>query len=115
MSSPPSQYESCNRTFTVEEKRVWESKVAEEESAMPANLARLERMDAAAAEPTFSGELRRAIRDARVPMHDLAARIHVSWRQLLDFQAGDAALPTDAVDRLIDALSLTARLEAHSK
>ncbi len=114
MSLPPSKHQSSDRTFTADERRAWELKVAEEEGAMPANLARLERMAAAASEPTFSGELRRAIRDAKVPTHDLAARVGVSWRQLLDFQAGDAALPTDAVDRLIDALSLTAKLEAHS-
>ncbi len=114
MSATPSQHQSSNRTFTADERRAWELKVAEEENAMPANLARLERMAAAVKEPTFSGELRRTIRDAKVPTHDLAARVGVSWRQLQDFQAGDAALPTDAVDRLIAALSLTAKLESRS-
>jgi hypothetical protein len=105
---------SSDRTFTPEQLADWQHKVAEEEAALPANLARLQRMDEAAAEPTLSGELRRAIRHAKVPHHTLAEKIGVSWRQLLDFQAGDAALPTDAVDRLITALSLTAKLESRT-
>jgi hypothetical protein len=111
-TSSPTAPTNADRQFIPEELAEWRRKVAEEEAARPANLARLQRMDEAAAEQTFSGELRRAIRAAKVPHHDLAERIGVSWRQLLDFQTGDAALPTDAVDRLIRVLSLTARLEA---
>jgi hypothetical protein len=106
--------QSSDRQFTPKELAEWRRKIAEEEAARPANLARIQRMDEAAAEQTFSGELRRAIRAAKVPHHDLAEQIGVSWRQLLDFQTGDAALPTDAVDRLIRVLSLTARLEAET-
>ncbi len=103
---------SSDRTFTPEERKRWQQKAADEELAMPANQARLKRMDDAINEETFSGELRRAIRDAKIPHQELANRIGVSWRQLLDFQAGDAALPSDAIDRLIEALAMTARLES---
>ena len=117
MSTPRSDADgsqSFDREFTQAELAAWKRKVTEEESAAPANLARLQRMQEAAAEQTLSGELRRAIRDAMFPYHDLAAMIGVSWRQLLDFQAGDAALPTDAVDRLVEALSLTAKLDTRA-
>ncbi len=105
---------SSDRTFTPEEQHRWQQKAAEEELAMPANQARLKRMDDAINEATFSGELRRAIRDAKRSHQELASRIGVSWRQLLDFQAGDAALPSDAIDRLIEALAMTARLNSNA-
>ncbi|MGE0374672.1 MAG: hypothetical protein AB7I48_09370 [Planctomycetaceae bacterium] len=104
--------ESRDRKFTAEEYAEWRRKVAEEEAALPANLSRLRRMDDAAAEQTFSGQLRRAIRDAHIPHHTLAAHIGVTWRQLLDFEAGDAALPSDAIDRLIVTLALIPKLES---
>jgi len=99
---------------TPQQRAEWQKAVAEEEAARPANIARLERMDLAADEETLSGELRRAIRNARRPFSALAKEAGVTPQELLDFRSGDAPLPSDALDRLIAVLGLTARLEVAS-
>ena len=65
------------------------------------------KMEAAAAQPGFSGELRRAIDAARIPAHRLAADCRIDVDTLEEFRCGDAELPTGAVDRLVAALGLT--------
>ena len=102
---------SFRMEFTAEQRAEWKQAVAEEEAARSANIARMERIDAAAAEETLSGEVRRAIRDARRPFAVLADEIGITTQQLLDFRSGDAPLPSDALDRLVAVLGLTARLE----
>ncbi|MGD9855466.1 MAG: hypothetical protein AB7U20_11020 [Planctomycetaceae bacterium] len=103
---------SFRMEFTPEQRAEWERAVTEEEADRPANMARLKRMDGAIAEESLSGEVRRAIRDARRPYITLAAEVGVTPQQLLDFRSGDAPLSSDALDRLIDVLGLSARLVA---
>ncbi|MGD9857220.1 MAG: hypothetical protein AB7U20_19925 [Planctomycetaceae bacterium] len=65
-------------------------------------------------EQTFSGELRRAISRCGRPRDELAHAIGVAPQQLRNFLWGQAALPTDAVDRLMTELRLSARLETQA-
>jgi hypothetical protein len=62
---------------------------------------------AAAAEPGFSGWLRRAIRNAQRPIQELALEAGIDAEQLRAFRRGEATLPSNAVDRLVLLLGLT--------
>jgi hypothetical protein len=77
------------------------------ESEQPDLAARLEREDMAAAQPTFSGELRRAIRASRLQPGDLARDAGVDWRDFALFLQGHAELSTCAIDRLASRLGLS--------
>jgi hypothetical protein len=74
--------------------------------AMALNSAHARAILAAAAQPGFSGELRRAINAALVPSHRLAADIGVTVDVLEDFRAGTVDLPGGAIDRLVARLGL---------
>lgn len=63
----------------------------------------------AAAEPTFSGQLRRAIHSIhqqQMLLPTLLREADVDWATLEPFMVGDATLPTDVVDRLVSVLKL---------
>jgi hypothetical protein len=92
--------------FTPEQKEEYERAVEEEEASREANIAFVKRMDAATDEPGFSGDLRRAIRSSRRDQRELARELGIEVQLLEAFRAGDAALPSDVVDRLVALLGL---------
>lgn len=70
---------------------------------------RLARMRAAAAEPTFSGQLRRAIHaihQQEMFLPTLLERAQVRWEELEPFLLGESSLPSDIIDRLVETLQL---------
>ncbi|MEX1028004.1 MAG: hypothetical protein WD049_08365 [Candidatus Paceibacterota bacterium] len=70
------------------------------------NIAHLRKLQAAATKPGFFGDVRRAIALSRRPVETLAADIGIDVRLLSEFRAGDAELPSAALDRLLDVLGL---------
>jgi hypothetical protein len=61
---------------------------------------------AAAEQPGFFGDLRRAILLSRYSSSELSAAIGVSLEDFSDFRAGDTELPAAPMDRLIETLGL---------
>jgi hypothetical protein len=84
----------------------WQNAAAEEDAARNANIELLQRLDAAAAEPGFSGQLRRAILSAKLRPSELASQVGVDREALQQFRLGEGTLPTDAFDRLMEVLGL---------
>lgn len=99
--------------LTPEQRAEYAQAVAEEEASIAANRGRFQKRRQAAQEPGFSGDLRRAINAARRPSHELAAQLGIDVRLLEDFRCGDATLPTDVVDRLVNVLHLRLMAEIH--
>lgn len=65
--------------------------------------------DAAANEATFGGELRRAIRGVhqrQMFLSTMPERACVDWATLRPFMVGEATLPSDVIDQLVDVLEL---------
>jgi hypothetical protein len=92
--------------FTPRQKAEWEAAVQQELAGKEENTAHLRKVKTATEQAGFFGDLRRAIALSRRPAHELAADIGVDWRLLSDFRAGDAELPSTALDRLIESLGL---------
>jgi hypothetical protein len=97
--------------FTPDQKAEWESAVQMELAGKGENLDHLRKIKTAAEQGGFMGDLRRAIGYSRKPIRELAAEIGVDARLLSDFRAGDAELPSMALDRLVAALRLRLMLE----
>jgi hypothetical protein len=92
--------------FTQEQRKEYQELVAREMAGKEANIARCRRIKAAAEQPGFFGDIRRAILLSRPSIPDLASAIGVDWQVLSDFQAGDTELPAAALDRLLEKLGL---------
>lgn len=92
--------------FTPQQKAEWETAVQQEMADKEENIARFRKIKAAAEQRGFFGNVRRAIALSRRPVHELAAEIGIDAILLSDFRAGDAELPSAALDRLIEALGL---------
>ena len=92
--------------FTAQQKDQWEAVVQEELTGKEENIAHLRKIQAAAEQPGFFGDLRRAIVASRRSVDELSAGIGVDQRLLSDFRAGDAELPAAALERLVDTLGL---------
>ncbi|MEX0611217.1 MAG: hypothetical protein WD738_06250 [Pirellulales bacterium] len=92
--------------FTPDQKKEYRQAVAREMAGKEANIARCRKIKSAAEQPGFFGDIRRAIMLSRPSIPDLATAIGVDWRVLSDFQAGEAELPAEAVDRLLGELGL---------
>lgn len=92
------------RNATPEIQALWEQSVAEvdqkETEAMLAQSA------AAAAEESFSGFVRRCIRNAGKPISLLAADAHVDVQRLARFLHGESPLDTTEIDRLLATLGV---------
>ncbi len=71
---------------------------------LPELIEKHERTLDAAEEPTLSGELRRAIHGSDLLLPTISARSGVSMLDIDYFLAGDAPLPSDALDRLAATL-----------
>ncbi len=95
-----------NIEFTPEQREAWRQAVAEEEANKEATIAHHRRIMAAAAEPGFLGDLRRAINASGPRAITLPKEIGVDARLLDNFRADEAELPADALARLVDALGL---------
>jgi ribosome-binding protein aMBF1 (putative translation factor) len=92
--------------FSTLQKDQWESAVRKELAGKEENIAHLRKIQAAAEQPGFFGDLRRAIVASRRSVEELSAEIGVDQRLLSDFRAGDTELPAAALERLVDTLGL---------
>jgi hypothetical protein len=92
--------------FTTQQRAAWHEAVELELAGKDDNIARFRKMRAAAEQPGFFGDVRRAASMSRRPVDELAAEIGVDSELYSDFRAGDAELPAAALDRLIAALGL---------
>jgi hypothetical protein len=92
--------------FTPQQKAEWHATVQQELAAKEENIAHVRKIKAAAEQRGFFGDVRRAIALSGRPVHELAIEIGVDWRVLSDFRAGDAELPSAALERLIETLGL---------
>lgn len=92
------------RDFTPEERAHWEQAVRETEAELPRLMAQLSQLRAAAAEPSLSGQLRRAVHSATLPLPRIADRCAIDLRTLGAFLRGEATLPSDVMDRLAEVL-----------
>jgi len=92
--------------FTQEQKEAYQQAVAQELAGKEENIAHFRKVQSAAEQSGFFGDVRRAILQVRPSIGDLAATIGVEPRLLSDFLAGEADLPSAALDRLIEALGL---------
>lgn len=78
----------------------------QEQADRELNRVWLRKLEAAAAEPGFSGELRRAIVSSGKSPESLAAACGVDVELFEEFQCGEGSLPSAAMDRLIATLHL---------
>ena len=92
--------------FTAEQKDQWKAAVQEELAGKEENIAHLRKVQAAAEQPGFFGDLRRAIAASLRSVDELSAGIGVDQRLLSDFRAGDTELPAAVLERLVDTLGL---------
>ena len=92
--------------FTPEQRADWAAAVQEELAGKEENIAHFRKLQAAAQQPGFFGDVRRAIVLSKRPMDELAQKIGVALSQFSDFRAGDAELPSASLDRLIEVLGL---------
>ena len=69
-------------------------------------LAHFRKIKAAAEQPGFFGDVRRAIVLNQRPIGELASEIGVDERLFSDFRAGEAVLPSEVLDRLMEVLGL---------
>jgi hypothetical protein len=93
-------------SFTPAQQKTWRQAAENELAGKDENLTVFRKIVAAAEQPGFFGDLRRAILLSRRSSAELSAAIGVDAGQLSDFRAGDAELPAASIDRLIEALSL---------
>jgi hypothetical protein len=117
MQFTPEQQDEIQRAKAASEKRVhlrhtaeqrneWRAAVEEELACKDENIANIRKIRAAAEQPGFFGDVRRAIILSRRPLDELAMDIEVDPLLLSDFRAGDADLPAAALDRLLKRLGL---------
>ena len=93
-------------SFTPEQRKAWRQSVEKELACKDENLAAFRNIVAAAEQPGFFGDLRRAILLSRRTPAELSAAIGVDLREFLDFRTGDADLRAAPLDRLIATLGL---------
>ncbi len=97
------------KTLTPQERAEWERQVAEVEGEWPELEKRFDLADAAAAEESFSGELRRAIHGTLqqgISLPRLFREAQVDWPTLDPFLHGEGELSSAVIDRLVKVLGL---------
>ena len=82
----------------------WQQAVREVEKELPWLEARNQQMADAAAEPTLSGQLRRAIRAGWRDFLEMVAALEISSEDYSDFMAGQRTLPSDVMDQMAKLL-----------
>ncbi|MDP1798181.1 MAG: hypothetical protein Q8K78_11890 [Planctomycetaceae bacterium] len=112
-----SQLQRIELELTAEERDRKRQAIAETEAAHDpvATRERYDRFRAAAAENSFSGELRRAIQNAGIPAFRLPLVLEqagIPWDQVEPFLLGEGSLSSDVIDRLADTLKLQIALTA---
>ena len=90
----------------MEQRNEWRAAVEEELACKDDNIAHIKKLTAAAEQPGFFGDVRRAIILSRRPVADLAKDIDIDLLQFSDFRAGEAELPAAVLDRLLESLGL---------
>jgi hypothetical protein len=93
-------------TFTPEQKVEWQAAAEQELAAKEENILHFRKLKEAAAKPGLFGDIRRAIAASRLPADHLATQVGIDVRLLSDFRAGDAELPPEALERLLNVLRL---------
>ncbi|MBX3440368.1 MAG: hypothetical protein KF861_22955 [Planctomycetaceae bacterium] len=91
--------------FTPEQEAAWRQAAAEEDARKGERQEHQRALNAAAKQPGFFGDLRRALA-AHGRQMEIAERIGVSFQELDDFCLGQAALPPAAIDALVSTLGL---------
>ncbi|MGD9857748.1 MAG: hypothetical protein AB7U20_22625 [Planctomycetaceae bacterium] len=110
------QADPARRSFTVEptpqqrEAHAW--KAGQALAGREEDQEHFRKMEAASKEPTFSGDLRRAIDALGPDVLQLPEKLGIDRRLLSDFRAGEAPLPSNVIDRLIRELGLTVEVHA---
>lgn len=105
------------REMTDAERQEWERLVAEVEAEYPQLEERFRIAEAASAEDSFSGELRRAIYSIHrrgISLPRLLREADVDWPTLDAFLHGEGSLPSDVIDRLTRLLNLRLQEEVVS-
>jgi hypothetical protein len=92
--------------FTAEQKQQYQAAIAVELAGKAENISHIRKIQAAAEQPGFFGDVRRAIALCRRPVAELAQHIGVDPHLFSDFRAGEADLPPAALDRLLETLGL---------
>lgn len=95
--------------MTDEERAEWERQIAAIEAEWPEIEARMDLQQVAAVEDSFSGELRRAIRNMHrrgISLPRLFKEAQVDWPTLDPFLHGEGELTTAVIDRLCKVLGL---------
>jgi hypothetical protein len=92
--------------FTPDQRRAYQKAVEQELAGKAENIVQGHKIVAAAEQPGFFGDVRRAIMLSQRSIGELATEINVEPRVLSDFRAGDAELPALVLDRLIETLGL---------
>ena len=97
--------------FTPEQKVEWQEALQQELDGRGETIAHIQKIKAVAEQPGFFGDVRRAIALSRRRIDELANVSGIDVRLLSDFRAGEADLPSAALDRLLDFLRLRVMLE----
>jgi hypothetical protein len=97
--------------FTSEQKMEWQHALQQELDGREETIAHVQKIKAAAEQPGFFGDVRRAIALSGRRIDELANASGIDVRLLSDFRAGEADLPSAALDRLLDFLGLRVMLE----
>ena len=86
------------------QRAAWQQVRRQVEAELPDLIDRNRMATAAAAEPTLSGELRRAIHSGPSSLNTIAGSIGISVLELDQFLTGERSLPSHVMDQLAQAL-----------
>lgn len=92
------------RELTPEEHERLQKAREQIQRELPELIEQGERLEQAAAEPTVSGQLRRAVHSSGLTVPELANRLGLPVVQLVEFLTGEGELPSGTFDRLADLL-----------
>lgn len=92
--------------FTPEQRADWERRVAAEMAAKDETIRSIRKQESAAREPGFSGDLRRAIAASGIGPRGVAEELSVDGDLMERFCSGEAALPYEIIDKLVEYLGL---------
>lgn len=93
-------------TFTPGQKAEWREAVRRELDGRNQTSVHIQKIKAAAEQSGFFGDVRRAIAVSGRPVDELARDCGIDASVLSDFRAGEADLPSAALDQLIATLGL---------
>ncbi|MBX3449153.1 MAG: hypothetical protein KF777_06310 [Planctomycetaceae bacterium] len=97
------------RTLTPEESARMKELAEKVEAERPLIDEKFRRMELAAEEATFSGQLRRAIHGIHqrgLSLPEFLAQTGMTWEALERFLLAESPLPSDAIERIAEVLNL---------